>query len=131
MAYLRKAPGSTGKVGNMGFCAGGLLSYMCAARTDTDASSSYYGGGINGKLDLMGQIRKPTLLHLAGVDDFMPEEAQAKIKDAAAKNANVTVHIYPGVHHGFCRAIDASVYDESACKLSHQRTFDLFKKALA
>ena len=131
MAYLRTAPGASGKVGNMGFCAGGLLSYMCAARTDTDASSSYYGGGINGKLELMAQIKKPTLLHLAGADDYVPAEAQNKIKDAAAANANVTVHIYPGVHHGFCRDIDASVYDAGTCKLAHQHTLALFKTALA
>ncbi len=131
MTYLRTAPGASGKVGNMGFCAGGLLSYMCAARTDTDASSSYYGGGINGRLELMEKIEKPTLLHLAGVDDFMPPEAQGKIRDAAVKNPNVTVHVYPGVHHGFCRDIDPRNYDAAACKLAHGRTLELFKKTLA
>lgn len=131
MAWLRAAPGATGKVGNIGFCAGGLLSYMCAARTDTDASASYYGGGINGKLDLMDKIKKPTLLHLAGVDDFMPDAAQKQIEAAAAKNPNVTVHIYGGVHHGFCRETDPDVYNADACKTAHQRTLQLFKKSLA
>ena len=130
ITYLRTAPGASGKVGNMGFCAGGLLSYLCAARTDTDASSSYYGGGISGKLDLMDKIKAPTLLHLAGVDDFVPTEAQVKIKDAAAKNPNVTVHDYPGVHHGFCRHIDPRNYDAAACTLAHSRTLALFKAAL-
>ena len=131
MAWLRTAPGATGKVGNIGFCAGGLLSYMCAARTDTDASASYYGGGINGKLDLMGKIGKPALLHLAGVDAFMPEAAQTQIVTAAEANPNVTVHVYPGVHHGFCRDIDPQNYDADACKTAHQRTLALFKQALA
>jgi carboxymethylenebutenolidase len=131
MTWLRTAPGATGKVGNIGFCAGGLLSYMSAARTDTDASASYYGGGINGKLDLMGQIKKPTLLHLAGIDDFMPEAAQQQIAAAAAKNPNVTVHIYAGVHHGFCRDIDPANYNADACITAHQRTLELFKKTLA
>lgn len=131
VGHLRGLPGSTGKVGSIGFCAGGLLSYMCAAANGADANASYYGGGINGKLDLMGQIRKPTLLHLAGVDGFMPPEAQDKIKEAAAKNANVTVHVYPGVHHGFCRDIDPKNYDAVACKLAHQRTLELFNKHLA
>ncbi len=131
MTHLRGLPGSSGKVGAMGFCAGGLLTYMAAARSDGDAFSSYYGGGINGKLDLMGQIKKPTLLHLAAIDDFVPAEAQAKISDAAAGNANVTVHVYPGVHHGFCRVPDPSVYDAGACQLAHGRTFELFNKHLA
>jgi carboxymethylenebutenolidase len=131
MTWLRTAPGSTGKVGNIGFCAGGLLSYMSAARTDTDASASYYGGGINGKLDLMGQIKKPTLLHLAGIDDHMPEAAQKDVEAAAAKNPNVTVHIYAGAHHGFCRDIDPVNYNADACITAHQRTLALFKKSLA
>lgn len=131
IAHLRTAPGATGKVGSIGFCAGGLLSYMCAAADGADANASYYGGGINGKLDLMGQIKKPTLLHLAGVDDFMPTEAQDKIKNAAARNPAVTVHVYPGVHHGFCRDIDPRNYDAAACKLAHSRTLSLFKEALA
>ena len=129
--WLRTAPGANGKVGNMGFCAGGLLSYMCAARTDTDASASYYGGGINGKLDLMAKIKKPALLHLAGIDDYMPEAAQKDIAAAAAANPNVTVHIYAGVHHGFCRDIDPEVYNADATITAHQRTLELFKKTLA
>lgn len=131
MAHLRTAPGASGKVGVMGFCAGGLLAYMAAAASDADAISSYYGGGINGKLDLMARIRKPTLLHLAGVDGFMPPEAQDKIKEAAAKNPAVTVHVYPGAHHGFCRDTDPKNYDAAACKLAHGRTLELFKRHLA
>lgn len=130
LAYLRTAPGASGKAGVMGFCAGGLLSYMAAASSDADAISSYYGGGINGKLELMDRIKKPTLLHLAGVDGFMPPEAQDKIKGAAAGNPNVAVHVYPGVHHGFCRDTDPKNYDAAACRLAHQRTLELFKKTL-
>lgn len=127
---LRKMPGATGKVGNLGFCLGGLLSYLTAARTDTDACSSYYGGGINTMLGEAAKIKVPTLLHLAGNDDYIPAEAQAAIKDGVKDNANITVHIYPGTAHGFCRDTDPRHYDAAACKLAHSRTVELFKKAL-
>jgi carboxymethylenebutenolidase len=128
---LRKMPGGTGKVGNLGFCLGGLLSYLTAARTDTDACSSYYGGGINTMLAEAGKIKKPTILHLAGNDDYIPADAQAAIKDGTKANSNITVYVYPGTHHGFCRDTDPRHYDADACKTAHGRTLELFKKALA
>jgi carboxymethylenebutenolidase len=130
ITHLRKMPGCTGKVGNLGFCLGGLMSYLAAAHTDTDASASYYGGGINGKLDEQAKIKKPTLLHLAGNDDYIPKAAQDQIAAGLKSNPNITVHIYPGTAHGFCRDTDPRHYDAAACKLAHARTVDLFKKAL-
>ena len=46
ITYLRKIPGVTGKVGVVGYCLGGRLAYLCATRTDSDASVSYYGVAI-------------------------------------------------------------------------------------
>ena len=40
----------TGKVGAVGYCLGGLLAYLTATRTDSDASVGYYGVGIQRKL---------------------------------------------------------------------------------
>jgi carboxymethylenebutenolidase len=128
---LRNMPGCTGKVGNLGFCLGGLLSFLTAARTDTDACSSYYGGGINTMLGEAAKIKKPTLLHLAGNDDYIPAEAQAAIQDGVKGNANITVHVYPGTAHGFCRDTDPRHHDAAARTLAHGRTIELFKTALA
>lgn len=128
---LRGMEGCTGKVGHLGFCLGGLLTFLAAARTDSDAASSYYGGGINTKLDEVPKINKPTLVHLAGNDDYIPAEAQEKIKDGTKSNPNITVHVYPGTAHGFCRSIDKAHYNAEACTLAHSRTLELFKKALA
>lgn len=128
---LRKMPGSTGKVGNLGFCLGGFLSYLTAARTDTDACSSYYGGGIHTKLEEAKNIKKPTLLHLAGADGFIPQDAVDAITAGVKDNKNITVHIYPGMPHAFCRSHDPRHFNKEACSLAHGRTLELFKSALA
>ena len=128
---LRGLPGCTGKVGNLGFCLGGLVSYLTAARTDTDACASYYGGGINPKLDEADKIKKPTILHLAGNDAYITAEVQDQIKAGVKSNPEVTVYVYPGTDHAFCRSTDPRHYNAEACTLAHSRTVDLFKNALA
>ncbi len=128
---LRGLPGCTGKVGHLGFCLGGLVSYLAAARTDTDACASYYGGGMDGKLGEAAKIKKPTILHLAGDDNYIPAPAQEKIKAAVKSNPQISVYIYPGTQHAFCRSNDPRHYNAEAASLAHSRTVDLFKKALA
>ncbi len=127
---LRRLPGCTGKVGNLGFCLGGLLSFLTAARTDTDACASYYGGGVNTKLGEMSRIKAPTVLHLAGNDSYIPEDAIAAISASAKTNAKVAIHVYPGMPHAFCRAHDPNHFNAEACTLAHSRTLALFKSAL-
>jgi carboxymethylenebutenolidase len=128
---VRQMPECSGKVGNLGFCLGGLLSYLTAARTDTNACSSYYGGGIHTKLDEISNIKAPTVLHLAGSDSYIPQEAIDAILAAVKTNSNVSTHIYPGMPHAFCRAHDPNHFNAEACSLAHRRTLDLFKSALA
>ncbi len=66
ISQLRRIPGCTGKVGAVGYCLGGLLAYLTAARTDSDACVSYYGVNIHTKLDEAKTIKKPLMLHIAG-----------------------------------------------------------------
>jgi len=128
---LRGTKGCTGKVGNMGFCLGGTLSYLSGARTDTDASSGYYGVGIENLLGEVPKIKKPMLINIAGADPYAPQEAVDKIQAAVKSNPNITVHVYPGLDHGFCRDTDPNHYNAEGAKLAHGRTIELFKKALA
>ena len=128
---LRCLPGASGKVGHLGFCLGGLLAFLTAARTDSDAASCYYGGGINTKLEEVGKISKSTILHFAGEDDYLPAAAIEDVKNAVKGKSNIAVYVYPGAHHGFCRSTDARHYNAAACTQAHGRTLELFKTALA
>src|SRR6202050_1974290 len=47
----RRLDGATGKVGVMGFCLGGLMAFLTAARAKTDAAVAYHGGGTEKYLD--------------------------------------------------------------------------------
>src|ERR1051326_4953963 len=78
---LRKMPGVNGKVGAVGYCLGGLLAYLTAARADVDASVGYYGVNIDQKLDEAKNIKRPLMLHIAEKDQFVKPEAQGKRAD--------------------------------------------------
>lgn len=127
---LRTLPGCSGKVGHLGFCMGGFLTYLSSVRTDSDAGSSYYGGGIHTVLGEAAKIKNPLILHLAGNDSYVPAAVQDQIKEAVKGNSKITTYVYPGTTHGFCRSTDPRHFDAAACALAHGRTLDLFKKTL-
>jgi carboxymethylenebutenolidase len=129
IAAVRNDPGCNGKVGAVGYCLGGLLAYLTAARTDIDASVSYYGVGIDGKLGEAAQIRRPLLMHIAEEDGFVPKEAQAAIKSALAGNPSVEIHSYAGCDHAFSRR-GGQHYDKAAAGLANARTLDFFRNNL-
>jgi len=126
---LRKDSSSNGKTGAVGYCLGGLLAYLTAARTDSDASVGYYGVNIDQMLGEASSIRKPLMLHIAEDDQFVTKEAQKKIKDGLKGNKLVTIHSYPGAGHGFAR-VGGAHPDKKNADLANRRTLDFFKKHL-
>jgi carboxymethylenebutenolidase len=129
LAALRKHPASSGKVGSVGYCLGGRLAYMMAARSDADCNVGYYAVGIQELLGEAKNIKKPLLLHIAEKDQFVPPEAQATIKQGLKDNKLVTIYSYPGADHAFAR-VGGQHYDKKAADQANQRTAEFLKKSL-
>jgi carboxymethylenebutenolidase len=126
---MQTDPGSTGKVGAVGFCLGGQLAYLTAARTDIDASVSYYGVGIESRVAEADKIAQPLLMHIAEEDQFVPKEAQAVILQALKNHPQITIHTYPGRDHAFARQ-GGEHYDAADAKLAAGRTLAFFQQHL-
>ncbi len=94
-----------GTVGCVGYCLGGRLAYMTAARTDIDASVGYYAVGIPDLLRESHAIAHPLLLHIAGADHFVDAEAQAKMHAGLDDHPKVTLRDSPGEDPGFATEI--------------------------
>jgi carboxymethylenebutenolidase len=127
--YIRAEPTCTGKVGSVGFCLGGKLAFLTAARTDCDASVSYYGVGIEGLTGEADKLTHPLLLHVAEEDQFVPKPAQAIIQQNLKNHPQVTLYSYAGCDHAFARP-GGEHYDEAAAKLAGGRTLTFFQTHL-
>ncbi len=118
---------SGGKVGVTGYCLGGLLAYLTATRTDSDATVGYYGVMIDTFLNESHGIARPLLLHFAELDHFVSSESFAKIRDGLKDNPRVEIHQYAGVDHGFAAQFGKR-RDEDAATLADGRTRTFFEK---
>ena len=120
----------TGKVAVMGFCLGGLMAFLTAARFDADAVVAYHGGDTEKYLDEVGwSHHAPLLMHLGEEDEFISKAAQAQIKTALARKPNATVYSYSGQRHAFSRHNGAH-YDAAAAALAHGRTVEFLNREL-
>jgi carboxymethylenebutenolidase len=117
------------KVGAVGYCLGGRLAYMVAARTDSDASVGYYAVGLPELLREKHAIARPLMLHIAGADHFVSAEAQAAMHAGLDDHPRVTLHDYPGLDHGFATEIGAR-RDEEGAQLADSRTAAFFAENL-
>lgn len=123
--FARAELGGTGKVGLVGYCLGGRLTFMAACRTDGDAFVGYYGVGIDNLLGEQHAIGKPVLLHIPTADGFVPPEVQKTMHDGLKDNRHVTLYDYEGLDHGFAAEMGARRVEDAA-QLADQRTADFF-----
>ena len=111
----------TGKVAVLGYCLGGLMAFLTAARHGVHAAVVFHGGDTEKYLDEAVNIDAPLLMHLAEEDEFISKPAQAQIKAVLAVRPNTTVYSYPGQHHAFSRHNGAH-YDAASAALANGRT---------
>ena len=138
--WLRARSETNGAVGTIGFCMGGtIVLLMAARRRDVAASVCYYGFPADMRtparpIDLAPKMRGPILGHWGDQDAGVGMD-NVKVLDAALTAASIAheFHIYPGLGHGFLRA---SLEDEStpgyrpACE-SWTRTIAFFRESFA
>jgi len=122
--YIRNTEG-VHSVGCVGYCLGGRLAYMTAARTDVNASVGYYGVGIDGLLGEKHAIAHPLMLHIPTEDGFVDKATQKAMHEGLDDHPKVTLHDYEGLNHGFATEFGKRRSEEAA-QLADKRTADFF-----
>jgi carboxymethylenebutenolidase len=117
---------TAGKVGVVGYCWGGLLTWRSACLLrGVSAAVPYYGGGITAPAEIARTPRCPVLAHFGEKDHWIPLDGVAAFRQA---HPDVEVHVYPA-NHGF-NCDHRGAYDAAAATLARERTLAFFAQHL-
>jgi len=120
-AGVDRVAAATGKVGVVGYCWGGTMAYLAAARLNIAAAVAYYGGGIHNHTD--EKPRVPAMFHFGEKDTHIPMSAVEQIKAAYPQGI---YHLY-AAGHGF-NCTDRASFDAAGAKLALQRSLEFLHR---
>jgi carboxymethylenebutenolidase len=127
-ACIKTIAGAVGpdvKIGIVGYCWGGTLSWQAACRADgLSAAVCYYGGQIADSKDEAPKC--PVLMHFGETDAQIPMDMVDSIRKA---HPEIPMHVYPGAGHGFSCDHRGSYHADSA-KVARERTMAFFAEHL-
>jgi len=114
-----------GKVGMVGYCWGGLLTWRAACGlTGLAAAATYYGGGMTTPEEAARKPRVPVLSHFADRDQYILVPGVEAFRQ---QHPEVEVHRYADADHGFNCDLRGA-WNPEAAKLARQRTLAFFAK---
>ncbi len=119
-AALRREPACNGKVAALGFCMGGRLAFVAAARAGVDAAIGLYGLNVSKHLHEVPAITVPTHLHYGEKDEHVPPAEIEAVARGVAANPNIAIWRYPGAGHSFFNKVRPT-YDPAAAAAAAAR----------
>jgi carboxymethylenebutenolidase len=124
-AAMEFAGSATGKkTGVIGYCFGGTMAWVAAARLHPSAAVGYYGGRIG---NYAGEkLSAPVMLHFGKQDAHIPAEEVAQVHAAYPE---VEIYWYDAGHGFNCDARGS--YNPAAAHEAHERSLRFLKKHLA
>jgi carboxymethylenebutenolidase len=129
VSFLKSHPESTGKVGAVGFCFGGLMiNRLAASSPELDAGVAYYGRQVPAAQ--VPNIKAALMLHYAEKDDNVNAGIAAYEEALKANNKKYTIHHYAGAQHAFNNETAPARYNKEAADLAWGRTVAFFKQQL-
>ena len=121
VAAAQAALAGAGKTGIVGYCWGGFVAWMAAARLPGFACAvPYYGGGM---IEAIGeQPRCPVMMHFGEQDQMIPVSG---VKRLQAAHPAHQVFLY-AANHGF-NCDHRGSFDAAAAALARKRTLEFFR----
>ncbi|MBN9050855.1 MAG: dienelactone hydrolase family protein [Rhizobiales bacterium] len=98
---LLSNPHCNGKLGSLGYCAGGELAFLAATRLGAEAVAGFHATRINQHLSEAERIVGRVTLHFGSNDNLVPLSQVDAIKAAVGSNTKVDIAVYDGAGHGF------------------------------
>ena len=127
--YLKTHPGSTGKVGVVGFCWGGEMANQVAVNSpDVLAVVPYYGR--QPASEEVPKIKASLLLQYAGLDEGINKGIPAYEEALKKASIDYKIYMYEGAQHGFNNDANPARYNKEAAELAWKRTISFLKEKL-
>lgn len=121
-AAVKEARGA-GKVGIVGYCWGGLITWLASEKVPgLAAAAPYYGGGMPDRAGVQPKV--PVMGHFGAKDAHIPVEGVKKLAAAQSKHQ---FFIYDDADHGF-NCDQRGSYNAAAAKQARARTLEFFRK---
>lgn len=119
------AAAAHGNVGVVGYCFGGLMTWLSACQLDgVSAVSSYYGGGVAAHMDKSPKC--PVMMHFGEFDAHIP---MADVETVRASLPDSQIYVYAADHGFNCDHRDS--FNADAAELAQARTLAHFAKFIA
>ena len=128
--WLRAQPSVNGKVFALGFCAGGRMAFVAAARANVDAAVSFYGMGIAKHAGEFGAVTCPVHLHYGLKDPHIPQPEVDEVMRLAKARPNIEIFLYADAGHSFFNPIRPG-YHPASTKIAGDRLESLLTQVLA
>lgn len=124
--HLRAQSRCNGKIAVLGFCFGGWIAHLSAARFGANAAAAYHGTRIGQFLDEMPAPDCPVSFHFGEDDPIVPMDEVEQIKNAYRGHANAEIMSYPGATHNFAMP-DKPGYNADVAATSRAAVLQCFK----
>ena len=139
IAHLKSLPHCNGRLGSIGICLGGHLSFRCAMNPEILAGACLYATDIHkrslGKgmkddsLDRIAELKGEMLMIWGRQDPHVPQEGRDRIYDALnAAGVNFTWHEF-NAQHAFIRD-EGHRFDGALADLAYDLAFEMFDRRL-
>ena len=129
VSFLKRHAESTGKVGAVGYCFGGLMiNRLAVASPELDAGVAYYGRQVSAAQ--VPSIKARLMLHYAENDEAVNAGIAAYEAALQANNKKYVKFVYPGTQHAFNNDTGAARYNKAAAELAWSRTLAFFAENL-
>ena len=128
--FAADAQTASRKLGSIGFCMGGRMSFLAATTLPLACAASFYGGNMPAHMDRLDRLHSHLLLIWGGRDTSIPERQRKAVEEAllTAKKSYLSVCFEDAGHGFFCDQRDS--YHPEAAHLAWPLALDFLRKHL-
>lgn len=119
--HVRAHPNCDGRVALIGFCLGGKLALLAAARNISNAAVAFYPVQMHLHRRALEQSPVPVQVQLGDADTHIPPEVVEALESTIDALAESELVVHPGAGHGFYNPVRTIGFDAPAAAAARER----------